>query len=109
MSYDVYIEIDTGGPEPAILCDDMNYTFNCSPMFRDALGGNGINDLHDKACGDAIPMLRRAVADMEDRPAHYKKMNPDNGWGDYSGALSFLRAILDRCVQHPKATVRVSA
>lgn len=110
MSWDVRWHIDTGGPEPASVGDDLNYTYNCGLMFRTALGGNGINDLDGKLAGEMIPRLRAAVDHMvhtENRAA-YEAMNPSNGWGSHEGATRFLLAILANCEAHPKATIRVS-
>lgn len=107
MSYDVYLEIDTGGAEPAALGDSLNYTYNCGPMFRLALGRDGINSLEGELAGTAIQTLRSGIAEMEDEPGKYKALNPENGWGSYEGALQFLRDILTACVRHPKATIRV--
>ncbi len=109
MSYDVHFEIDTGGTEPAIVGNDnLNNTYNCSPMFRRALGGNGINDLNGKIASDVLPTLRVAVSHMAANPEIYTPMNPANGWGDYPTARKFLEDILLSAAAHPKATIRVS-
>lgn len=34
--------------------------------------------------------------------------DPDNGWGDYKGALEYLEKLLTACKNHPRATIRVS-
>lgn len=109
MSYDVWLEIDTGGEEPASVSESLNCTYNCGPMFRKALGGSGIHDLGGKVAGDLLPQLRAAVANITD-PAEcetYLAMNPPNKWGDHAGAISFLESILLECSKHPKATVKV--
>lgn len=110
MSYDVRFEIDTGGPEMATVCDGLNYTSNCSPMFREALGGRGLHELNGMIAGESIALLRRAVDDMRapDREAVYVKMNPANGWGSFPTATNFMAEILERAEAHPKATIRVS-
>jgi hypothetical protein len=109
VSYDVNLEIDTGGKHPATVGnDDMNYTYNCAPMFRRALGGNGINNLHGELASDMLPRLRAAVSHMAENPDIYEPMNPANGWGDYKTALQFLEHILLNAAAHPKATFRVS-
>jgi len=108
MSYDVHFEIDTGGAEPAIIGnDDLNYTYNCGPMFRRALGGDGIHDLHGMLASDALPRLRVAVSHMAANPDIYIPMTPPR-WGDYPTALQFLEEILLCAACHPKATIRVS-
>ncbi|MGV9888355.1 hypothetical protein [Streptomyces sp. NPDC003395] len=111
MSYDIslHMQVDTGGPEPVDYCaDDIgNYTANVSGMWHDALGRR-LADLNGRTAGDCITELRRAVADMENRPDHYRAMNPPNGWGNYEGALDYLRKLHDACCAHPKATIRIS-
>lgn len=109
MSYDVHFEIDTGGAEPArVGNDNLNYTYNCSPMFRRALGGDGINDLHGKVASDVLPLLRCAISHMAVNPDIYAPMNPSNCWGSYQTAMKFLEDILLSAAEHPKATIRVS-
>lgn len=109
MSYDIHFEIDTGGAQPAIVGNDnLNYTYNCSPMFRRALGGDGINDLHGKIASDVLPLLRVAVSHMAANPEVYLPMKPKNGWGSYPTAMRFLEEILIEAAAHPKATIRVS-
>ena len=106
MSYDVRLTIDTGGENPASVSKWRTPTYNLAPMFSKALGF-GLRTLQDKLAGDAIPDLRRAIAAMQDDPAEFKKLNPENGWGNYEGALAFLQAFLADCLEHPKATVNI--
>lgn len=111
MSYwtSVYMHVDTGGTEPAYveLAEVGNYTSNVFPMWCEALG-HSLADLAEKNAGASLPALQRAVADMEADPARYQAMNPANGWGDYDGALDYLRRLRDACAEHPKATIRIS-
>lgn len=110
MSYDVRLEIDTGGEYPASVTEWRSPTYNLAPMFRWALDrdkdGDGLRGLDGRTAQYAIGKLRAAVEDMEDNPATYKAMNPANGWGDYDGALAFMREFLADCIAHPKASVR---
>ncbi|MEU0665735.1 hypothetical protein ABZ508_26615 [Streptomyces lavendulocolor] len=111
MSYDIslHLQIDTGGPEPVDYCaaDIGNYTSNVSGMWSDALGYR-LTDLKGKTAGDCVADLKRAVTDMETRPDHYRAMNPCSGWGDYEGALDYLRELRDACIAHPKAEIHIS-
>lgn len=52
-----------------------------------------------------IPILRKAIADMEDRPEFYKQFDSSNGWGTYKHFLPWLREYLAACVEYPDATV----
>lgn len=109
MSYDIYLQIDTGGPEPADVCDVGNYTSNVSPMWRLALG-HSLADLHGRQCVDCIPALTAAVDHMRD-PANlatYEAMNPSNGWGKHDSATEYLARLLEACRKHPQASIYVS-
>lgn len=107
MSYDVWMEIDTGGPSPASVCESVNMTSNVSPMWRKALGFP-LSDLEGVSGALAKASLREAIKSMEDDPEPYRAMNPSNGWGDHESALEYLRKILAMCVTHPKALIRIS-
>lgn len=108
MSYDVYLVIDTGGAEPVSVTNSRNYTYNCSPMFRHAFGGDGLHNIDGKTGAHACPLLEAAVSNMRSSPDFYRTMNPPNGWGKYETALKFLENIAADCRDHPKATVRIS-
>ena len=103
MSYDV-----TFGPtieEPS-----RNYTSNVSGMWADAIGEN-LGDLIErlgKRAGDILPALERGIAAMEADPDKYRAMNPANGWGDYDGALAYLRWMRDNCRDWPETSCTVS-
>jgi hypothetical protein len=106
VSYDV--TFGYAGPEYP---EDQwrNYTSNVSAMWADAMGANlgDLIDEHGSRNADLIPWLERGVKAMEDFPDHYRDMNPENGWGDYTGALAYLRWMLAMCRAVPEGTVRV--
>jgi hypothetical protein len=107
MSYDISFDIDAGGTEPVEIGGERNYTSNVSGMWAEALGGRRLSELKDWRCLDAIPLLKGAVEHMRAQPDHYRKMNPENGWGDYEGALETLQWLLDSCRRHPLACIRI--
>jgi hypothetical protein len=111
VSYDIslYLNVDTGGAEPLEVCvaEVGNYTSNVARMWGDALG-HSLGDLKDKNAGDSLPALTAAVDRMLANPDHYRAMEPSNGWGDYDGALSYLRGLRDACLVHPKAVIHIS-
>ena len=109
MSYDIYLDIDTGAGEPQTVVEIGNYTSNVSPMWREALGGVRLRDYHGAPCSEAAGPLAEAVKRMEAEPDEYRKMNPPNGWGDYEGALDYLRRLAEACATHSKCTIYVSA
>lgn len=106
MSWDIHLEIDTGGPELARVYDVGNYTYNVCAMYSLAIG-SGLNELNGLLASDLIERLEKGVSDMWANPAKYKALNPANGWGDYEGALEYLEKLLLGCRMHPKATLRV--
>lgn len=105
MSYDIWLEIDTGGESPAALTDTWSPTFNLGAMFRLALG-HRLTEFNGTLGRDAIPTLENAILEMLKNPAMFKELNPPNGWGSYEGALEFLNELLIACTHHPKATIR---
>jgi hypothetical protein len=45
---------------------------------------------------------------MIEHAEEYELLNPDNGWGDYEGAVYFLKDILDACKNYPNARIEIS-
>lgn len=107
------MSIDTGNGHRAYCGPDLNETYNVSGMYFKAFrgtgigGGEGIRDLDGKLASECVEPLRTAIRRMEDEPAVYEALNPENGWGSAQGALQTLRALLEGCVEHPLATVDV--
>lgn len=110
MSYDIYMQVDTGGEYPATVCDVGNYTSNVCGMWQKALGMR-LQDIRDKTGLECIPILENGVSNIMNPETRdeYIEMNPKNGWGDYAGACRYLQSVLDACREHPKAIVYVSA
>lgn len=106
MSYDGWLVIDTGGPEPAEVAELGNYTSNVAPMWHKALVAAGedirLSDTEGRNAAEVLPLLRRAAAHMHENPDEYRLMNPSNGWGDYEGALGYLDGVVLLCEQHPR-------
>lgn len=105
MSYDVTFGYPKNYPEETW----RNYTSNVAPMWRDALGDDlgGLIDTLGNRNADLIPFLELGVAQMETYPDRYRAMNPANEWGDYSGALAYLRWMLEMCRAVPDGNVSV--
>lgn len=90
MSYDMNI----GG-------EDFNYTYNVAPMWYSAFPDDGIRKHYGKSGADAIPILRGLRLYMENNQEKLIKMNPDNGWGDYYGALEFVNKLIIASLRNP--------
>lgn len=109
MSYNAYLYVDTGASEPVCVAELGDYTSNVGVMWFDALGDKRLRDFDNAPCSEAAGPLADAVKRMEADPGKYREMNPPNGWGDYEGALRYLRRIAEASAQHPKCTIRISA
>lgn len=104
MSADVWLEIDTGGPEPSPVCESRNITYNLTPMLAEA-GFPGHGEMVGLTAAEAGPIYQRTADTLLSDPDRFKKLNPSNGWGDYDGAVVFCRAMADQCAQHSRAVV----
>ena len=109
MSYSIHLQIDTGSGEAMTVVEVGSYTSNVGPMWCEALGGKLLREYKDAPCSEAAGPLAEAVKRMEADPDRYREMNPKNGWGDYEGALDFLRRLAEACAQHPKCTIWIWA
>jgi len=109
MSYNVYIEIDTGTGEFHTVHEVGNYTSNLSAMWWDALG-HSLGDLSGNNCAEAEPLLTAAIAKMRapENYDRYKALEPSNGWGNMQGAIAYVEEIRDACRRHPLARLRIS-
>jgi len=106
MSYDVDMVIRQDEMQ-ATVCECGNYTYNVRPMYSLA-GIDGLYSLCGMRGHEAAPILDKAIAHMEANRAAHEKLNPSNGWGDYTGALNFLRKIRTGCGDYPNAYLSVS-
>lgn len=103
MSYDItLVKI-----KRKVKADVGNYTSNVSQMWATALGCS-LSELHGMPASECIPSLETAVADMEAFPHKYLPMNPDNGWGNYQGALEYLQTLLIACKKHQNTIIDIS-
>lgn len=112
MSRDGYLEIDTGGTEPAMVAEIGNYTHNCAKMWHTAVAAvSGLANL-DGTGGmlgaEAGPILARAATYMALHPHEFEPMNPPNGWGEYESATDYLWNAARLCARHPMARLRWS-
>lgn len=111
MSLDVYLTIgvDVGGVEPVEMgLFDGNITHNVIPMWSKAGVYKALYESDGKLAGEIAETLASGVEAMRSRPNEYKALNPENGWGDYDGALQWLGDYAEACRKYPKAVIRVS-
>jgi hypothetical protein len=113
MSLDVYlyIEADTGGPEPRTFeIYSANVTHNLGKMAREA--GVYRHLWHPEEVGvetaaDLIAPLAGAIVTMKADPERFRALNSENGWGCFDGFVPWLEGLLQQCQENPKAKVRV--
>ena len=108
MSYDIYLEVDAGGPEP-VEAFWINYTSNCAPMWRKAMPDtDGLAGMGDFPGNVAAAYVEAGIARMEAAPDEYRALNPDNGWGNFDSQLKMLRQFAEAGRKYPLAKVRIS-
>lgn len=101
MSYAGWIKLPLPGQDKShVLTELGDYTSNVSPMWRWCLSvvtesPLQLSDTQDWTCEQAAPVLEKAVAVMEAERPRLEAMNPENGWGDYDGALKYLRNVAE--------------
>ena len=106
MSYDIWLEVDLGGPEPIRIDNGWNYTSNCGPMWRAA--GIDLAECHGRDAGRCAEELRAAINTLKADPARFQAMNPPNGWGSFDTLVPALEELLKLFESAPRAIVRVS-
>lgn len=68
-----------------------------------------LRDLAGKRAEDLVPLLTAAVAWGIEHLDELRADNPDNGWGDAEGAITYLWDIQRMCERHPHGTLRISS
>ena len=106
MSWDTYLAINTGIDDIEVI-DVGNYTYNVGKMYRDALGFS-YSDFNGMLAKDAIQILKIAIEKMEKNPKYYETMNPENNWGNYNGALKYLKSLYVACKDNPLCKIVVT-
>lgn len=81
---------------------DLNYTYNVTRMwyaiYPDDEGMVWIDELTGK---QAEKKLQYAIDELIKYPDEFKKLNPENGWGNYDGFLKFLENLLELSIKNP--------
>ena len=122
MSLDVYLH-DGPDPEPHP-CKACGGTGTIRPGREPVFESNVTHNLNRMAeaagiyrhlwrpeeigvtkAGQLVQPLREGLARLRSDPGHFKKYNPENGWGNYDGLVRFVSNYLDACEQFPDADV----
>jgi hypothetical protein len=112
VSYDIDLTKTLDG-ETHTVFELGNYTSNVAPMWGKALqaasGPEWLSDLNGRVVDeDLVATLYAARNHMQNCADEYRAMNPENGWGNYEGALEYLERLLLGCRLHPGAVIYVS-
>lgn len=100
VSYDVWLEIDTGNGHVATVDECLNCTSNMAPFWR-AFGAD-LAEMDGRLAGDCKHALDDALAKMTSASREERaKYEPSNGWGSTEGAIHFITRIRDLCGRHP--------
>ena len=90
---------------------EANITHNLNEMAEEA----GIykhlwmpEELKIKEAHELIEPLTKALDDMKANPEHYKKFDPENGWGSYDGFIPWIEKYIKACKEHPEAQISIS-
>lgn len=108
------------GREPVAVAADGDadtcvYTSNITHNLNKMAGAAGIyhhlwrpDEIGITRAKELIEPLTEGLARLRAEPETFKIHNPENGWGNYEGLVSFLTSYLDACKACPEANVRVS-
>ena len=84
-----------------------NYTGNVCPMWNKAGVCDTLYTSSGKKASEITEVIRKGITAMKADPDEYKKLNPDNGWGNYEGALKFLEDLLRNLEEWPDSTIAI--
>lgn len=101
MSWD--ITLTEGQKEVA---DIGNYTSNVASMYKKAMGKT-MSDFHGMVAGDIISEILKGFDRMTTSSIEYVLLEPENGWGNYYGAVEYLHKLVRACKENPAAVVNV--
>lgn len=108
MGWNISLEVNTGNGYVEI-GESRNYTYNISPMYYKAFElKEGFRGLNGMTTIESIKYLSHAINEMKVNKEEYEKLNPENGWGDYQGALEILEWLRVRCLEHPFARISIT-
>jgi len=78
----------------------FNYTYNVRDMWYACYPQLGIKTHCGLTGLEALPVLRKLRDYMEENCEELEKLNPENGWGDFQGALNFVNRMIIASIQN---------
>jgi hypothetical protein len=85
-----------------------NYTHNVAKMWELAGVYESLYNSNGRRANEILLNLKVGIKKMEKSPEEFKKLNPENGWGDYDSALGFLKEIALACEENPDGKIYIS-
>ena len=106
MSWSLYLDTPNGEMRTPI----DGHTYNLSAMWRLAgvFENHPITDLHGERAATIGDRAARGLLRAVTKPAEFKALEPDNGWGDYEGFVRTLTRLAIDCAEEPEAIAHVS-
>lgn len=87
-----------------------NITHNLGAMAREAGVYEALwrpDECGLSKAGQLIVPLESGLVNLRAEPEHYRRFNPENGWGTYEGLVRFVDLYLEACRKYPEADVWV--
>lgn len=111
LDFSLYLNCEDAGDGEQHSLDvlDKNITHNVSRMWREAGCYEALYKSEGDRAKDHLEAVQKAITAMLGDPQKYKAMEPDNGWGDYRGAVEWLQEVRDAMEQYPLARIHVFA
>lgn len=81
--------------------EGFNYTYNCSPMWQVIFPGEKFVHIDGLSGKEALAILDKALVEFDIKPERFKKLNPENGFGDFDSFKGFIRELRDACLLNP--------
>ena len=79
----------------------FNYTYNVGHMFYRVYPKNGIRTHYGMSGKASQGILRYLLTEMLEHSESMIATNPENGWGDYWGAIDFVLALYRAAIEFP--------
>lgn len=80
---------------------ELNYTYNVAPMWYSILPEKGIRTFYGMTGKESLQVLTYLYFQMIGNADNLKKMNPENGWGSFDGALTFVNDLILAAIENP--------
>jgi len=90
---------------------ENNITHNLVPMAKEVGVYQALwrpEEMGITKASELTAHLAHGLATLIRNPDKYKKLNPENGWGNYEVFVKFIYSYLGACTLHPDAGVSVS-